>query len=180
MGQDPPETDPFRAADVDKSFRFCRASLGWGDHPDSSVINVVLDRNPVALSLRRDTAWHTAFMFAVADLAALGRLIESLFLEVVLRRCSEDKLFAAVDTDQKPRLSSIVFQNALLPEPALAGLPENVTSHQTREGARAAHCERSRTTTGFATGNSLGCVESSFHASDPIHGSLHWPPGLPT
>jgi len=108
-----------------------------GGSPGLVSRQYVPDRNPVTLSLRRHAARRTALVLAVADLATLGRLIESLFLEVVLGRCGEDKLLTAIDTDQKPRLSSIVFQLGPLPEPVLAELLEIVTAHQTRESVNA-------------------------------------------
>lgn len=41
-----------------------------------------------------------SFVFAVAGLAPLRRLIEPLLLEILLRRNREDKLFTAVDADE--------------------------------------------------------------------------------
>ena len=41
-----------------------------------------------------------SFVLAVARLAPLRRLIESLLLEILLRRNRENKLFAAVDADE--------------------------------------------------------------------------------
>jgi|SRR3972149_2413980 len=51
------------------------------------------------LSRRNHAILGTPFVLAVADLAPFRRLIVALLLEVVLGRCGEDKLLAAVNTD---------------------------------------------------------------------------------
>ena len=110
---------PFAQADL-KAIRRGRGEFGfsyagqvnrWGDHPDSSVTNVVFGRSLAVLALSRHASVRTSFVFAVTNLAPLGRQSIALLIEVVLCGGGEDKLLAAIHTNQKPRLSSIVFQH---------------------------------------------------------------------